>query len=97
MGSDKLTQIVESVCNDKNTPATYLVKHGILMWYNKNLQVDTIAKKIDEDAFSKISKRIMKFMIVDHCSMHKIGYKERQRIEQKFRIPSKKLLECAVK
>ena len=97
LGSDKLIQIVEAVCDDINTPASYLVKHGILMWYNKNLQVDSIAKKIDEDGFSKIAKRIMKFMIVDHCSMHKIGYKDRQRIEQKFRIPSKKLIDCHMK
>lgn len=97
LGSDKLTQIVEAVCDDKNTPASYLVKHGILMWYNKNLQVDTISKKIEEDDFSNIAKRIMKFLIVDHCSMHKIDFKERQKIEQKFRIPSKKLLECQKK
>lgn len=97
LGSDKLTQIVEAVCDDKNTPASYLVKHGILMWYNKNLQVDTIAKKIDEGGFSNIAKRIMNFMIVDHCAMHKTNYRERQRIEQKFRIPSKKLMECTKK
>lgn len=94
LGSDKLTQIVGTVCDDVNTPASFLVKHGIFMWYNKNLQVDSIATKIDEDGFSRIAKRIMKFMIVDHCSMHKIGYKDRQRIEHKFQIPSKKLLEC---
>lgn len=93
LGSDKLMQIVETVCDKKNTPATYLIKHGILMWYSKNLQVDTIAKKIDKDGFSNIAKRIMKFLIVDHCSMHKIDFRERQKIEQKFRIPSKKLLE----
>lgn len=97
LGSDKLMQIVETVCDKKNTPAAYLIKHGILMWYSKNLQVDTIAKKIDKDGFSNIAKRIMKFLIVDHCSMHKIDFRERQKIEQKFRIPSKKLLECQKK
>ena len=94
LGSSKLTQIVEAVCDKKNTPASHLVKHGILMWYNKNLQVDNIAKQIAEDGFSNITKRVLNFLIVDHCSMHKIGYRERQKIEQKFHIPSKKLLEC---
>ena len=94
LGSEQLTQIVESVCDKKNTPASFLIKHGILMWYNKNLQVDTIAKKIHEDTFSDIAKRIMVFLIVDHCSMHKINYRERQKIEQKFKIPSQKLIEC---
>lgn len=94
LGSEKLTTIVEDVCDKENTPASYLIKHGILMWYNKNLQVDTIAQRIREDDFSDITKRIMTFLIVDHCAMHKINYKDRQRIEQKFNIPSRKLLEC---
>lgn len=94
LGSEKLTQIVEDVCSNQNTPAAYLVKHGILMWYNKNLQVDTIAKQISAETFSTIAKRIMTFLIVDHCSMHKIDYRERQKIEQKFNISSKQLLSC---
>ncbi len=92
IGSNKLTHINEAVCDNKNTPASYLVKHGILMWYNKNLQVNNIATKIDENGFSGIAKKIMNFMIVNHCSMHKVDFKEKQRIEQKFGIPSKKLL-----
>jgi len=88
IGSNKLTQIIEEVCDNKNTPATYLVKHGILMWYNKNLQVDNIAKKINEDGFSNIAKKIMNFMIVNHCSMHKIDFKEKQKIKNKFGISS---------
>jgi hypothetical protein len=92
LGSSKLTQIIEAVCDKKDTPASYLVKHGILMWYNKNLQIDNIAKKINEDGFSKIAKRIMKFLIADHCSMHKIDFKERQKIERIFGIPTKKML-----
>ena len=97
IGSNKLTQIIETVCDEKNTPASYLIKHGILMWYNKNLQVDNIATKIGKDGFSGIAKKIMNFMIVNHCSMHKIGFKDNQKIEQQFGIPSKKLLECSSK
>ena len=92
IGSNKLTKIIEAVCDNKNTPASYLVKHGILMWYNKNLQVNNIAKKIDADGFSNIAKKTMNFMIVNHCSMHKIDFKEKHKIEQKFGIPSRKLL-----
>lgn len=92
MGSNKLTQIIEAVCDNKDTPASFLVKHGILMWYNKNLQVDNITKKIDADGFSNIAKKIMEFMVVNHCSMHTINFKDRQKIEQKFHIPSRKLL-----
>ena len=92
IGSNKLNQIIEAVCDKTNTPASYLVKHGILMWYNKNLQVDNITKKIDKDGFSNIARKVMKFMIVNHCSMHKIGFKEKQKIKNIFGIPSQILL-----
>lgn len=92
IGSNKLIQIVEKVCCDINTPASFLIKHGIFMWYNKNLQIDAIKKEMNGKEFSNIASRVMEFMIVNHCSMHKVSFKERQKIEQKFNIPSKKLL-----
>lgn len=39
LGSDKLTGIVNKVCDDVNTPASFMIKHGILMGYNKNIQI----------------------------------------------------------
>ena len=92
LGSDKLTEIVKKVCNEVNTPAAFLVKHGILMWYNKNLRINEIVERINEKEFSEIAKRVMKLMIVNYCSLHSINYKDRQRIENKLRIPAKKLL-----
>lgn len=97
IGSNKLLQIADSVCNRRDTPAAFLIKHGIFMWYNKNLQLDEITKKIDQDGFSRIAKKIMNYLIVDHCSMHSISYKDKQRIEQKFGVSSKKLLECVLR
>jgi len=88
VGSNKLTSIVRKVCDNENTPASLLVKHGILMWYNKNVKIDDIAKRIDEDDFSDIARKVMRFMIVNHCSMHSLGFKEKQKIEHKLGIPS---------
>ena len=92
LGSNKLTTIIEKVCDNENTPASFLLKNGMLMWYNKNLQIDTIAKKIDEDDFSETAKKVMRFMIVNHCAMHSIGFKEKQKIEHKLGISSQRLL-----
>jgi adenylate kinase family enzyme len=91
-GSNKLTAIIKKVCDSENTPVSFLVKHGILMWYNKNVQIDNIAERIDEDGFSDTAKKVMRFMIVNHCSMHPLGFKEKQKIEHKLGIPSKRLL-----
>jgi hypothetical protein len=92
LGSDKLTEIVNKVCNEIKTPASFLVKHGILMWYKKNIEVNEIARELDMKDFSEVAKRVMKLMIVDHCSLHSINYKDKQRIESKLRISTRKIL-----
>ena len=92
LGSDKLIRIIEAVCDKEDTPAAFLVKHGILMWYGKNLQLDDITNRIKSDNFSKIAKNILNHRIVDHCRIHQVSYKEKQKIEHRLSIPSKKLL-----
>lgn len=92
LGSNKLTELIQKVCDKENTPASFLVKHGVLMWYNKNLQVDDIIEKFSKDEFSETAKKVLKQLIVSHCSLHTIGYKEKQKIESKLKIPSQKLI-----
>lgn len=92
LGSDKLKPIIGKVCNEVNTPASFLAKRGILMWHNKNLQVERITEKVKEKDFSKIARRAMQFMIVNYCSLHPINYRDRQKIESRLGIPAKKLL-----
>ena len=92
LGSDKLTKIIETVCNRENTPAAFLVKHGILMWYKKNLQLDDITSTIKSNDFSEIARNIINHRIVDHCRIHSVSYQEKQKIEQRLNIPRQKLL-----
>lgn len=92
LGSDKLTEIMKRVCDKLNTPASFIVKHGILMWYTKNLQIEGIAEKFNERDFSETAKKVIRFMIINHCALHQIDYKDKQRIENKIGIPAKKLL-----
>lgn len=92
LGSSKLTNVVEKVCNKEDTPVTFLIKHGIFMWYDKSLQIDEIYDKIDSDGFSKTAKRIMEHRIVNHCQTHSIGYKEHQHIEHRSKIKKQILL-----
>ena len=92
LGSDKLIEIANSVCNQENTPAAFLVKHGILMWYGKNLQIDNIAKKIGSGDFSLIAQNIIEHEIVNHCRVHSITFRERQKIQSKLNIPRRRLL-----
>jgi hypothetical protein len=72
--------------------ASFLIKHGILMEYNKNLQIKDLTKKISEKDFSEIAERAIKLMVVNHCSLHPINYKDRQRIKTLLKIPAQMLL-----
>ncbi|AQT67240.1 hypothetical protein STSP2_00383 [Anaerohalosphaera lusitana] len=97
LGSNKLIDVVEKVCDSGNTPASFLVKHGILMWYKKNLQVDNIAKGMSGEDFSDTAKKVMRFLVVNHCLMHSVGFKEQQRIEKNLHIPSQQVLALKAK
>jgi len=72
LGSDKLTEITNKVCDEVNTPASFLIKHGILLEYNKNLQIKDLTKEISEKDFSEIAERAIKLMVVNHCSCIKL-------------------------
>lgn len=97
LGSDKLTEIIDIVDGEIQTPASFLIKHGILIWYNKNLQIENMANKISEKTFSKIARKALKLMVVDYASLHPINYKDRQRIESLLRIPQKRLPRIGLK
>lgn len=93
LGSDKLTPIIKTVCDKTNTPASFIIEKGILMWYTKQLRVDDITSRIKDKDFSAIAKNIMKFQVVNHCLVHNINYKDRQTIENKMAIPHQKLIQ----
>lgn len=92
LGSINLLNISQTISDKENTPAAFLVNHGIKMWYAKNLRVDEIATRIEKKDFSKTAERLMKFKVVEHCRLHNIEFKDLQNIENKLHIPSKKML-----
>ena len=93
LGSDKLTPTVKTVCDKTNTPVSFIIEKGILMWHKKQLRVKDVTSRIKDKDFSIIAKNIIKFQIVNHCLMHRINYKDRQIIENKIGIPHQKLIQ----
>lgn len=91
LGSNKVIKVIEEVCDLINTPAAHILKHGALMKFEKNVQVDNIAKFLGDTHCSEIAKRMLKFMVVFHCHTHSIDYKTKQRISIKMSIPQGKL------
>jgi len=87
LGSDKLIEISSNACDQVNTPATALIKHGILMKYEKNLQIDELNRRIIQHDFSEIAKRSARMTVVGYCSINPVNYRDKQRIESTLKIP----------
>ena len=85
LGTERLSNIVKEVCDEINTPASLLVKRGILMRCRKELLVKEIDKESKD--FSRTAIKIRNFMIAHHCYFHDIEYKDKQKIKDKFGIP----------
>jgi len=92
IGSDNLKKIIEQIADNNASPVYKLIKHGVIMWYGKNLQLDKIIHEIKSADFSDTAIQMMKFLIVNHCAMHSIDAGEKNRIEHHFHISSKALL-----
>ena len=92
LGSTNLITIAQKIDNRINSPATFIVNQGIKLWYGKNLRIDDIAKRIEENDISKTATQLIKFKVAEYCWLHKIDYKKMQEIEKKLHIPIKKIM-----
>ena len=81
LGSDKFTAITNEVCDNVDTPASFLIKQGILMGYQKNVWPEIVAKRIHKHDFSEVAKRVILFMVVEYCSLNPVKYPDLQRIK----------------
>lgn len=95
LGSSKISKVVMDVCDTVGTPATFMIKHTILMWKNKNLRIDELMK-MDKVLDSPIAKSAMLWLITEYCSMHRIDYRDTSKLE-KLGIKSQLLLPTSEK
>lgn len=91
LGSSNLLLISQAVSDKLNTPSSVIINQGIRMWYGKNLRIEEIESKLKDNSFSITAQNLLKYKIVEHTKMHKLDYKELQKIEQKLRIPISKV------
>ncbi|MCE7698480.1 MAG: toll/interleukin-1 receptor domain-containing protein, partial [Methanobacterium paludis] len=92
LGSDKLIGIVNEVCDKIDTPASLMVKQGILMWYEKNPQLNELEKYYKRKDFSKMAKKSTDLLLLDFCYVHNISSKDRQILGNKFGFNPRKFL-----
>lgn len=92
LGSINLLNISQTISNKENTPASFIVNHGIKMWFAKNLRIDEIAERVELEDFSKTAEKLMKYKVVEHCRLHNVDFKNLKHIEQKLKLSTNKLL-----
>jgi hypothetical protein len=93
LGSVNLIDVSQTVMKKIDSPASFIVHHGIKMWFQKSLNVDDIAVKMKEDLFSKTASKIMRHKIVEHSMLHDIRPKDINSIHKKIRIPRLSLMQ----
>jgi hypothetical protein len=97
IGSDKLQNIIESICNKNKTSVHLLIKYGVFMWYGKNLQIDKLIREIKDIDFSLTANEVLKYLIVYHCILHNIDSSDKKKIESQFGVSSKELIKIEAK
>lgn len=80
LGSASAVRVAKSVCERRNTPASFLLKHTILMWFKKNVVIDEL-QKMDKILDNRTAKNAMLWLISDYCRVHVIDYKDASRLE----------------
>ena len=92
LGSNNLLKIADSINKKENSPAVFIVNHGIKMWYAKNVRIDEISHRLRQKDFSLTAEKLMKYKIVEHCHLHKINFRDRQKLVNTLQMSQKKLL-----
>jgi hypothetical protein len=97
IGSDKFQSIIEEICNKQYSSAHFLIKHGIFMWYGKNINIDKILKDTNNPDFSETAKTALRYLIINHCKLHSISAPDKQRLKEKLNISQEALIKLEAK
>lgn len=82
LGYEKLTTIADNVNQKTDTTASKLINFSIHAWHKKNIDFIKLKKLYNgfKNDKNKAAEHILKDMVVRHIYMHKINYKEKQKI-----------------
>lgn len=81
LGSSATVRIAKSVCESQNTPAAYLLRHTIQMWFKKNVDIDDL-QKMDKIIDNKTARNTMLWLLSDYCRVHHVDYKDAAKLEK---------------
>ncbi len=86
LGSAKGRDIYIKVTESKGRPSLYLIQQIIELQFEKKLDINKIEKLHVEFSKNHVCNRLLKEIILRHCYMHDIGFRERQKLANMLNI-----------
>lgn len=81
LGAKTLMNISDSVCEQKNTPAYYVIRQTMSMRYQHNIRLAELKEK-DLKKLSPITRNVLFFFINQFCRYNRIEDSERQHLKK---------------
>jgi TIR domain len=89
LGSAKGRDIYKKVAENKGTPASWLIQQIIELQFEKNInfgRIEELHTEFSKNSLNPVCDRLLKEIILRHCYMHDIGYRDRQKISAMLNI-----------
>ncbi len=94
LGYDKLIDTADKINSKTNTPASKLINFSIHAWYKKQINIEKLKSLYDDFDKNKnyTAKYILKDIVSRHIYMHKLDFREKQKIDNLLGLGVKKQL-----
>ena len=94
IGYDQLTQIADDVNKETDTVASQLINISIHLWHKKNIDIDKLKLlyRRFEGSKNTVAISLLKAVVARHVYMHKVTFKDKQKINALLGFSEKKQL-----
>lgn len=87
LGSSQGREIYLKITGQQDTPASKLIQEIIELQFEKRLDFTKVERLHNEFSDNPVCDRLLKHIILRHCYMHDIGFRDRQKLAGKLGIP----------
>ena len=82
LGCNNMLPIIGEVCDERANTAARIIKNNSYMWIAKTINIEDIKTLVSASSNNPTIQKVMKYMLVNYCTMHNIDYKDRLRLQQ---------------
>jgi nucleoside phosphorylase len=86
LGSSKGREIYIKTARAKKTPASSLIQEIIELQFEKKIDISKLENMYKQFTGNPVCQRLLKQIVIRHCYMHDVDYRERQQVSSKLGI-----------